>query len=260
MHLATHLPPRLRQTLLTPERPNTHALFATGADQLDDLLGGGLARGALHEVYAETTPDCATAAGFTLALALRAAGDRAIVWARQDYAGVEAGGLYGPGLAALGFDPARLILVEARDVLGVLRAGAEAARCPAVGAVLMEPWGEARPLDLTASRRLTLAADQSGVTVFLTRAAATPRPSAAASRWSVRPRPSRLMEADAPGWPAFALTLLRHRAGLSRQTFDVEWDGEQRAFADLAPLPGSVAAVPPGGAVDEGPGALRRAG
>ncbi len=59
-------------------------------------------------------------------------------------------------------------------MLGILRAGAEAARCPAVGAVLMEPWGEARPLDLTASRRLTLAADQSGVTVFLLRA--RPRP------------------------------------------------------------------------------------
>ncbi|HYD45798.1 MAG TPA: hypothetical protein VEA79_11100, partial [Phenylobacterium sp.] len=249
MDLASHLPPRLRQTLLTVERPDAQRLFATGAAQLDELLGGGLARGALHEVYAETAPDSATAAGFTLALAMRAARDRAIVWARQDYAGVEAGGLYGPGLAALGFDPARLILVEARDVLGVLRAGAEAARCPAVGAVLMEPWGEAKALDLTASRRLALAAAQSDVTVFLTRAAATPRPSAAASRWSVRPRRSRPMEADAPGWPAFALTLLRHRAGLSRQTFDVEWDGDRCVFADLAPLSGSVAAVPAGGAV-----------
>ena len=260
MDLSAHLPPRLRQTFLTRERPDAGRLFATGAAQLDDLLGGGLARGALHEVYAETPPDSAAATGATLALALRASQGRAIVWARHDYAGVEAGGLYGPGLAALGFDPARLILVKARDILGVLRAGAEAARCPAVGAVLMEPWGEAKALDLTASRRLALAAAQSGVTVFLLRAAATPRPSAAASRWSVRPRLSRPMEADTPGWPAFTLTLLRHRAGLSGQTFDVEWDGDRCAFADLAALSGPVAAVPAGGAVGEGQRALRQIG
>lgn len=263
MHPASHLPAHLRQTLWSLDQgfgAAACALRPTGADRLDQALGGGLAQGALHEVYAQASPDATAAAGFALALALRAAEGRPVLWARQDYAEVEAGGLYGPGLAALGLDPSRLILVRARDALGVLRAGAEGARCPALGAVVMEPWGEAKALDLTASRRLSMAAGQSGVTLLMIRAAAVPRPSAAATRWSVRPRLSWPLEADAPGLPAFALTLLRHRAGLSQQTFDVEWDRDRYAFADLAPLSGAVASPLAGGALDEAEPALRQAG
>ena len=106
-------------------------------------------------------------AGFAALLALRAAAGKPIAWVRQDYADVEAGALHAPGLAELGLDPDRLILVRARNAADVLRAGAEAVRCPALGAVLMEPWGEPRVLDLTATRRLSLAAAGSGVTLLL---------------------------------------------------------------------------------------------
>jgi protein ImuA len=214
----------------------------------------------LHEVFAETAPDAVCAAGFAAALAVRIAGDRPVLWARQDYADVEAGGLYGPGLVELGLDPGRLIVVRTADAQGVLRAGADAARCPALGAVLLEPWGEAKALDLTASRRLALAAGQSGVTLLMIRAAAQPRPSAAMTRWSVRPRLSRALEAVTPGFPAFTLTLLRHRAGRSEQTFDVEWDRDRAAFTDLAPLSGRLAAPVAGGALGEAEPPLRRAG
>lgn len=263
MRPTSHLPPHLRQTLWNLDQgfgAATCALRATGAARLDLALGGGLAQGALHEIYAQASLDATAAAGFALALALRAAEGRPILWARQDYAEVEAGGLYGPGLAELGLDPSRLILVQTRDALGVMRAGAEAARCPALGAVVMEPWGEPKALDLTASRRLALAADQSGVTLLMIRAAAAPRPSAAATRWSVRPRLSRPLEADAPGLPAFTLTLLRHRAGLSQQTFDVEWDRDRCAFADLAALSGAVASPLAGGALGEAEPPRRRTG
>ena len=263
MHPSTHLSPRLRQTLLQGghgmDAP-VRAPFSTGAYALDRLLGRGLARGALHEIYALSSADSATAAGFATALAIRAAEGRPILWARQDYADVEAGGLYGPGLAELGLDPGRLILIQARDVVGVLRAGAEGARCGALGAVVIEPWGESKALDLTASRRLVLAAGESGVTLLMVRADATPRPSAAASRWGVRPRLSRALEGGAPGWPAFTLTLLRHRAGLPQQTFDVEWDRDRTVFADLAPLSGPLAAAPARGTLGEAEPALRQAG
>ena len=73
--------------------------------------------------------------------------------------------------------------------------------------------GKCPALDLTASRRLALAAEQSGVTLFLLRLEAQPVPSAADTRWTVGAAPSRSLEADAPGPPMFEIELLRRRAG-----------------------------------------------
>ncbi|MDP3254902.1 MAG: hypothetical protein Q8M82_02805, partial [Bosea sp. (in: a-proteobacteria)] len=113
-----------------------------------------------------------------------------------------------------------------------LRAGAEAARCPALGAVLIEPWGEPRRLDLTASRRLALAAEGSGATTLVLRAAVAPQPSAASTRWQVASLPSRALEANAPGAPAFSLRLLRHRGGLGECEWRVEWSRDRQSFQE----------------------------
>ena len=67
-----------------------------------------------------------------------------------------------------------------------LRTAADALACDAVGAVVLEVWGEARQLDLVASRKLTLAAQASGVTGLVLRVAAEPQPSTAETRWIVR--------------------------------------------------------------------------
>lgn len=207
-------------------------LVGFGAPCLDEPLGGGIARAALHEVYAPAAADLAAATGFAAALALRAAGRRPLLWARQDFLDAETGRLHPPGLAELGLDPAQLLLVRARDGEGVLRAGAEAARCSALGAALIEPWGEPRQFDLTASRRLALAAEASGVMTLLLRVAAEPAPSAAGTRWLVRALPSRAREAEAPGDPAFSVRLLRHRGGLGEHEWRVEWNRDRRSFQD----------------------------
>ncbi|WP_449255691.1 ImuA family protein [Bosea sp. (in: a-proteobacteria)] len=215
-----------------------------GAAEIDAALSGGLERAALHEVYAAGTAGLAAATGFALGLALRAArgeaqgeaqegaagSGRPILWVRQDFVDAETGRLHAPGLNELGLDPARLLLVRARDGEGVLRAGAEGARCPALGAVLIEPWGEPRAFDLTASRRLALAAEGSGVTILLLRVAAAEMPSAARTRWQVRPLASRALEANAPGGPAFGLRLLRQRGGAAEREWRVEWNRDRCAF------------------------------
>src|SRR3954454_13021823 len=72
--------------------------FKCGLQGFDESLGGGFARGALHEIYAQAQADAAAASGFATALALRAAGERPILWARQDFVDVETGWLYAPGL------------------------------------------------------------------------------------------------------------------------------------------------------------------
>ncbi len=208
-----------------------------GVAGLDEVLGGGLVRAALHEVYAPGTADLAAATGFAVGLALRAAGQRPILWVRQDYLDSETGALHPPGLSELGLDPGRVLLVRARDAEGVLRAGAEAARCGALGAALIEPWGDPRLFDLTATRRLSLAAEGSGVATLLLRASASQSPSAARTRWLVGPLPSRALEANAPGDPAFKIRLLRHRGGLSECEWRVEWSRDRQCFAEGSGFP-----------------------
>ena len=218
-------------------------LFRLGVPAVDEPLGGGLARAVLHEVFARSPANGAAASGFGLGLAMLAAGSRPIVWIRQDFAETEAGRLYAPGLVELGRDPSGFILVRARDASGVLRAAMEAVRCQAVGAVGLEPWGEPGVLDLTATRRLSLAASASGVTALLVRAAARPEPSSAATRWSVASAPSRPLPANAPGFPSFAVSLLRHRAGLPARDWHVEWNRDRCSFQDGTSLSRAVVSV-----------------
>lgn len=229
--------------------------FATGSGVVDAALRGGLERGALHEVFAAKTSDAPSATGFAIALALRAADKRPILWVRQDFGSVEAGEIYAPGLVELGLSPERLVLVRARDGPAVLRAGEEAARCPPLGAVLIEPWGNPKALDLAASRRLALAAARSNLPLLMVRAGADPEPSAATTRWQVRSALSMELEANAPGHPAFAVSLLRHRGGASGQTWIVEWDRDQRSFKDLPAqgkqaVSGGMVPLPAGGSRD----------
>lgn len=162
---------------------------ALGADatRLDAALGGGIARGALHEIIPAGAPDRAAATGFTVALALRfaaqAGGGRMLVWITEDFAAAENGALYGPGLAAFGLDPAQLVLVHAPRGQEALWAMEEALKCRALAAVVGE-LRDARACDLTASRRLTLAARVSGVPGLLLQAGA-PAASAATTRFAV---------------------------------------------------------------------------
>lgn len=215
--------------------------FNLGVERVDDALGDGLTRGSVHEIFLSRPKDVTSAFGFTLALALRAAGRKAIFVSQQDFLDTEAGEINAPGLHEMGLDLSRIILVRARDAEGVLRAGEQAARCAALGAVVIETWGEPKILDFTASRRLSLAAAKSNVPIFMLRAAATPSQSAAATRWIVRSAPSRALEANTPGYPAFELTLLRHRGGMAGSHWCVEWSRDRKCFqeskcGDVAPV------------------------
>jgi protein ImuA len=227
----------LRRQVLQLEQgsaPVASARFSTGSAGIDAAVGGGLMRGGVHEIFANQILDEPSAASFAVMLALRAAGTRPIIWVRQDFVGLELGEIYAPGLVELGLSPDRLILVRVRDGPSVLRAGEEAARCPPLGAVLIEPWGNPKALDLTASRRLALTAARSNVPLFMVRAGGAPAPSAAMTRWRISSAPSVALEADAPGHPAFFVELLRDRAGASARNWIVEWDRDNHTFRDIA--------------------------
>ena len=218
--------------------------IATGCAAFDEALGGGFTRGRVHELFAASGDDAASASGFAAMLALRMVGRRSpIFWLRTDNAERFGGRLHGPGLVELGGDPDSLVLGVAPDTKALLKAAADAARCPGLLALIVECRGQCPALDLTASRRLALAAEQSGVTLFLLRLEAEPVPSAADTRWAVGAAPSRMLEADAPGPPMFEIQLLRRRDGPSGMRWHLEWHRDRLIFADPA-LPGAMVPLP----------------
>jgi protein ImuA len=204
------------------------------------LPGGGLARGALHEI-AGTGTDAEHGATAALLLAgLLAQQKGPVLWAlaRND--------LFPPGLAAAGLQPDRVVFAEAgADIPLVME---EALRHPGLAAVV----GEVGKLGLTTSRRLQLAAEASGVIAFAlrrVRLAADPAlaaPNAAVTRWRVAPLPSPPPVPHAPHVPGLArarwrLDLVRCRGG-APATWTVEACDAQGRLALSADLPDRQAA------------------
>jgi protein ImuA len=137
-----------------------------GIAAIDLALGGGLARGALHEIAAVGEAHVTAAVGFVLGLASRAR----LVWIAEDMALAESGAPYGPGLGTFGLAPERLLTVAAAQARDLMWAMEEALRCRVVAAVI----GELRhgEIDPVAVRRLSLAAKRRASTAAACRASA----------------------------------------------------------------------------------------
>jgi len=198
--------------------------------------------GRLHEVIADHEQSAACI-GFGLLMVQRAAPGRVLMWVREDHSERHDGRVYPPGLAELGIDPTRLILICARDTKGLIEAARDAVHCDGIGAVMVEAQDRAIAVDLTATRRLALAAERSNVTIVLVRLSDEPGSSVARTRWRVASAPSMPLEGDAPGHPSFAVELVRDRGGTPPFAVRLEWDRDQMAFRQT-PLSGDMAAVP----------------
>lgn len=225
---------------------------------IDRALRGGLERGRLHEIFADAE-DASSAGGFAAMIVRRF--ERAgspVVWLRQEEAQVTGGTLHMPGLVELGLGRIDLVIGVLPDALSLLRVAADVARCAEVGVVVIELWKNPKPLDLTATRRLAVAAEASGVTALLLRVAAEQGPSAATTRWAIRAAPALPLEANAPGFTALDVELVRQRGGRAGGRWSVEWDRDQAIFLEqtrvvsetppAAPLPGAVVPAAVGGA------------
>lgn len=247
---APEIAARLRQILIRSGPANRHFSVALGHSAADATLGGGLRLSALHEVYATATGDSAAAVGFAAGLAARAilqtgAGAHAkagwLFWIRQDFSALEHGELHALGLLDLGLDPARTLLLKAADVADALKAAGNALACRGIGALVIEAIGETKLFDLTASRRLALAAAGKGVTVIVLRLNAGLEPSAAETRWLVRASAS--PPQDDWGAPVFDVDLARNRHGACGH-WVMEWCCDDRTFRepniDRAARPGAV--------------------
>jgi len=158
----------------------------------------------LSELFAASPRDCGWA-GFLLAQVDRS---KPVLWVQERMAILESGRVHPTGLAGLD-----LIHVEARDARAALWAMEEGVRCAALSAVIGELWGDPAALDFTATRRLAVASERSGVPCWLVRIAGTANLSGARMRWRLASAPSRAHPFDprAPGSPAWNAELFRAR-------------------------------------------------
>ena len=211
-----------------------------GAARADCPFPYGLGQAGVHELAEGGFGDFPALTGFALAAVRDAGRPGACLWIRQAALAREHGRLSGRGLAAFGADPGRVILVEAKGRMEVLRAAEEACRTTGLAGVI----AELDDMDFTASRRLGLACEASRTPLVLmfphTRSGAT----AAQGRWRVSARPSAPDQHDAraPGRPAWRAVLekSRLRPGMAGQVFDVEFDDETpclRLVSGLAARP-----------------------
>ncbi|MEP7457590.1 damage-inducible protein [Phyllobacterium sp. SB3] len=184
-----------------------------GISDMDSRLPSkGLALGALHEIAGggNGAIDGAAAALFAAGIAARTRGKVLWVITRQD--------LFAPALAQAGLAPDRVIYVEAGNDKTVLACLEEGLRHGGLGAVV----GEVTRLDMTASRRLQLCAEESGtVSIALrrwrrqTEAADFGQPTAASTRWRISVMPSAALPVPGVGRHRWLVELIRARAGES---------------------------------------------
>lgn len=221
---------------LDGKRKSSRVHVETGVPEMDEALGGGFARATIHELLPKSVQDLGAAAGFAFGLAARAHEQGGhTLYIQHDFTSAETGRPYLPGLRLSGFDTSSLIYLHVPRAEDVLWAMNEALKCRGFSSVIAEFPAHTRILDLTATRRLTLAAQEGLGLGIILRHAAVIEPNAATTRWFVSSAASRSDQFGGIGAPNFHLDLVKNRFGNSGQ-WQVEWHAHDRKF-ELATTP-----------------------
>jgi len=201
-----------------------------GIPDIDSRLpGGGLALGHLHEVMegGPTSEYAGLATLFAAGILARLSGP--VLWCLRGR------DLFAPALSRIGLHPDRLIFCETWKDSEVLPAMEEGLRCKGLAGVV----GELVSLPLKASRRMQLAAADSGVTALALHRWYTQsdkqrasEPNVAATRWRVSPHPSPHTGFEGLPRQQWRVELLRVRGGEPH-----EWTVEATNAAGYLALP-----------------------
>jgi protein ImuA len=218
-----------------------HGVLAFGVETIDARLpGGGLARGALHEVAGGGNGAVHGAAAALFAAGIMARTTGKILWCvtRRD--------LFAPAMAQAGLHPDRVIYAEVGDEKSVLACFEEGLRHGGMAGVV----GEVAKLSMTASRRLQLVAESSGTMAIairrwrrMTEASDFGQPTASVTRWRISALPSAPLPVPGIGRPRWLVELIRARAGECAD-FIVDACDEQGRLALPADLADRSAASP----------------
>jgi len=206
---------------------------APGEGVKETLLLHKLKHGGLHEIRAASYRDGPAALTFALAViaeqAAQAKRRDLVLWCLTRDAAREWGRPYGPGLCALGLDPALILVVEARNAQDAAWALEEGLKSQALIAALAQIEIKA-PL---IARRLGLAAQASRTPCLLISSHRQPGSPGSGlpgtlTRWRIAASGSGAapFDAQAPGAPSWRLTLERCRGEAPGRSFIVEFSHE----------------------------------
>jgi protein ImuA len=226
----------LRQTIAPWLHPNgDERRQSLGVPAIDGVLGGGLLVGAVHELRPLCARDHGAATGFAGVLAARVSkgSSKPLLWIQHDLAAAKTGKLYGAGLDSFGISLSSLLVVQVPRAIDALWAMEEALKCRAVGVVVADIVEDGTVIDLTATRRLSLAARDGGGFGLLLRHRSASTVSAAATRWAVASVSSERDRFGGLGRTTFDLSLLRNRCGPCGRWI-MSWDHHERAFVSPA--------------------------
>lgn len=188
---------------------------------------------AVHEFVGSTAQDAAAGSGFICGL-LAGLQKGMAAWISSSRT------VFPPALKAWGLEPDRIIFIDVRRDKDVLWAIEESLKCENLSAVV----GELKDLDFTASRRLQLAVEQSGVTGFLLRRqSGNISTTACTCRWHISSLASKTIdELPGVGYPRWNVELLKVRNGKPGKWL-VEWSAgsfhvqDQRTQLTYIPKP-----------------------
>ncbi len=180
-----------------------------------EAIGGAMARQRLHAIHPSSPGHQAAATGFGLAmiLALEPAGARApVLWVQTQQALAESGRPYGLGFAGLGFDPARLVVVQVKAAMEALAAAEMGLEEAGLAGVLVD-LPTRLPADmLRLGKRLSLRAATRKTPCFLLHNGSEAVEAPVASRWTVAS--GAMCRGLAPDFTtAFDVTLTKNRFG-----------------------------------------------
>ncbi|MDF1727490.1 MAG: hypothetical protein P1U53_07060 [Sulfitobacter sp.] len=155
-----------------------------------------------------------------------------ILWVSDRMSRRENGRLYGPALRAMGIR-APLLRVEVSHPRDVLWAMEEGAGCAGLAAVVGEIHGAPEVLSFTATKRLALRAEASGLPLWLIRTGEDGALSAARERWRITSLPSdrHPWNPAAPGRAVWEGDLFRAR-GRAPGLWEVRHDPAARGASD----------------------------
>ena len=219
----------------------TRPAWNFGLVEIDHALPwNGLEPAGLHEIQPHGHADSWAALGFALALlarrirAIGKTGEAPSLWVYDANCAHEFGRPYGPGLAAFGIDPGKVLMAEARRPADLAWTLEESLKARALAAVL----GQIGGASWTLGRRLALAAQSHRTPCLLVSKPGTSELGAALTRWRIEAVPSsaHALDVSAPGVRRWRATLERCRWGPTGLTWDLEWNDVAYRFRLAAPL------------------------